>query len=289
MSLAAYSLNDRSRDLRAELPHLAFLQEAQNTLRAVKALTRYCERARVSPQPAVATSSSSGRKLLAEILAKPGAATLDEPTSKRLLSAYGIASPREELARSAQEAATIAKRIGFPVVAKVVSEALPHKSDIGGVILNIASPDEAASAFGNIEAALAALPDKPKMDGVLIAEMAKGGLELVLGATRDPEMGPLILFGSGGVNIELYKDVALAASPLDEQRARELIARTRAGSLVSGYRGSKPLDIEALVSALIGLSNLMSDADGRIVSIDVNPFLLREKGGLALDGLIVRR
>jgi acetyltransferase len=102
-------------------------------------------------------------------------------------------------------------------------------------------------------------------------------------------MGPLVLFGSGGVNIELFKDVALAAAPLDEARARELISRTRAGALVNGYRGSAPLDMEALVGALIGLSNLMMDAEGRIASIDVNPFLLRQNGGLALDGLVVRQ
>lgn len=101
-------------------------------------------------------------------------------------------------------------------------------------------------------------------------------------------MGPLILFGSGGISIELFKDVALSSAPLDEARARDLIARTHAGVLVAGYRGSKPLDMKALVSALVGLSELMMDARGRIASIDVNPFLLRENGGLALDGLVVR-
>jgi acetyltransferase len=192
------------------------------------------------------------------------------------------------MARSADEAAAIATRMGFPVVAKVVSPDLPHKSDVGGVILNVKTAAEAAEAYRRIEASLATLPDKPSMEGVLIAKMAAAGLELVLGASRDPEMGPLILFGSGGITIELFKDVALSAAPLDEERAHELIARTHAGALAAGYRGSKPLDMRALISALVGLSNLMMDAKGRIASIDVNPFLLRENGGLALDGLVVR-
>ena len=288
ISLAAQGLTDYSRKVRAELPHIAFLQEADCAMKAVRAITRYGEFARADRQPIARSPSPEGRRLLDEILAQPGPATLDEPSSKRLLSAYGIRSPREEMARNAEEAANIATRIDFPVVAKVVSASLPHKSDIGGVVLNLNSADEVRQAYGQIERALAALPGKPAMDGVLIAEMIGGGLELVLGASLDPEMGPVILFGSGGVTIELFKDVALAAAPLDEESALALIGRTKAGALVDGYRGSKPVDKNALVSALIGLSNLMVDAGGRIVSIDVNPFKAMPDGGVALDGLVVR-
>ena len=108
--------------------------------------------------------------------------------------------------------------------------------------------------------------------------MVSGGLELVLGATTDPEMGPVILFGSGGVDLELTRDVALAACPLDEAGALDLIGRTRAGVLVGGYRGRPALDRKALVEALLAVSNLMSDADGAIAEIDVNPFLLTQRG-----------
>jgi acetyltransferase len=124
-------------------------------------------------------------------------------------------------------------------------------------------------------------------EGVLIAEQVADGIELVLGANLDPEVGPVILFGTGGVELELYRDVALAPPPLDEDRARALIAATRAGSLIAGYRGRPALDGKAAVAALIGLSRLMLDAHGRIQSIDINPFLLRRRGGVALDGLVV--
>lgn len=182
MALGAYSLNDHSRNLRAELPHLAFLQEAQSTMRALRPLVRYCEHRSAKRPPAIVVPSSTGRHLLEEVLARPGPAALDEPTSKKLLAAYGILSPREDMARSADEAAAFATRIGFPVVAKVVSSDLPHKSDVGGVILNVRTAVEAAEAYRRVEASLAALPGKPRMEGVLIAEMAAGGLELVLGA-----------------------------------------------------------------------------------------------------------
>jgi len=122
---------------------------------------------------------------------------------------------------------------------------------------------------------------------VLIAEQIADGIELVLGANLDPEVGPVILFGTGGIELELYRDVALAPPPLDERRALALIEATRAGKLIAGYRGRPALDVKAVVAALIGLSCLMVDAGGRIQSVDVNPFLLRRRGGLALDGLVV--
>jgi acetyltransferase len=121
---------------------------------------------------------------------------------------------------------------------------------------------------------------------VLIAETVSDGLELVLGANRDPEVGPVILFGTGGVALELYRDVALSAPVAAERDAIALIERTRAGTLVGGYRGKPPLDRKALAAALVGLSRLMLDAAGAIDSIDINPFLLRERGGLALDALV---
>jgi acetyltransferase len=122
---------------------------------------------------------------------------------------------------------------------------------------------------------------------VLIAQMVSGGFECVLGARLDPEMGPVILFGTGGVDLELTRDVAIGACPLDAAGALDLIARTRAGTIIGGYRGRPALDKTALVAAIVALSHVMEDAQGAISEIDVNPFLLREQGGLALDGLVV--
>jgi hypothetical protein len=127
---------------------------------------------------------------------------------------------------------------------------------------------------------------KLAIEGVLVAEMVSG-LELVLGAARDPEMGPVVMFGSGGVALELYRDVAFAAPPLDARRAEDLIARTKAATLIAGYRGAKALDRTALVETLVAFSRLVMDLGDRLHSVDVNPLVLKTKGGLALDALIV--
>jgi acetyltransferase len=121
----------------------------------------------------------------------------------------------------------------------------------------------------------------------LIAQQVKADLELVVGASLDAEMGPVVLFGTGGIDIELMKDVALSGAPLDEAEARALIARTKAGIKIAGYRGKGPLHEASVVKALVGLSNLIADAGSRIASIDVNPFLINARTGVAVDALIV--
>ena len=216
-----------------------------------------------------------------------GAAALDEVASKKLLKAYGIPVSKEEIAQTAAEAVKIAKKIGFPVVAKVVSADILHKSDIGGVVLNLNSAAEVKKAFNDITARVKKIKSKPKLEGILIAQQVKADLELVVGASLDAEMGPVVLFGTGGVDIELMKDVALAGAPLDEAEAKQLIAKTKAGVKMKGYRGKPALHEASAVKALVGLSNLMADAGGRIASIDVNPFLINSKLGVAVDGLIV--
>jgi succinyl-CoA synthetase beta subunit len=211
---------------------------------------------------------------------------LSEVESKALLEVYGIAAPREALVCSEAEAVRTAKKIGFPVVAKLVSPALAHKSDIGAVILGLNSAKDVRAAYKRLNGPIAKRA-RVTLDGVLIAEQISDGLELALGMNRDPEMGPVILFGAGGVELELTRDVALAAPPLDERAAKALTARTRVSQLIRGYRGKPALDMKALTSALIGLSQLVIDAGPRIDSIDVNPFLLKRRGGFALDALVV--
>jgi len=131
------------------------------------------------------------------------------------------------------------------------------------------------------------LKGKPKLEGILIAQQVKAELELVVGASLDAEMGPVVLFGSGGLDIELMKDVALAGAPLDAAEARQLIGRTKAGVKMRGYRCKPALHEASAVKALVGLSNLMADAGTRIASIDVNPFLVNARTGVAVDALIV--
>jgi len=253
---------------------------------AIKSLIDYASLRKEVPE-VVSSSSTSARAMLERMLKSAKGAALDEVASKKLLKAYGIPVSKEEIAQTAAEAVKIAKKIGFPVVAKVVSADILHKSDIGGVVLNINSTADVKKAFNDITARVKKLKNKPKLEGILIAQQVKAELELVVGASLDAEMGPVVLFGTGGVDIELMKDVALAGAPLDEADAKELISRTKAGVKLKGYRGKPALHEASAVKAIVGLSNLMADAGTRIASIDVNPFLINTKTGVAVDGLIV--
>jgi acetyltransferase len=289
-SMTSYGFSDYSRDFRDELPHLACLQEVDKTLRAVRAISDYAARAAESRPAAPSVRSSKESSALDKMLARHAPLTerkaLDEVESKRLLKTYGIRAPQEVVARSADAAVEIAKKIGSPVVAKAVSAALPHKSDAGAVLVGLDQAKAVRAAYRQIVDAVFKHTGSPP-DGVLIAEMVSDGIELVIGANQDPEVGPVILFGSGGVALELYRDVALAPPMFDEKEALALMDRTRAGALIAGYRGRPALDRMAAAQALVGLSRLMLDAKGRIESIDINPFLLRRKGGIALDALVV--
>src|SRR6202163_4822999 len=249
ISTMSIGFTEFTKTLRKSLPHIAVMQGLDRAVGAIKALIDYASLRKEVPD-VVSGSSASARATL-------------ERTVKN------------------------AKKIAFPVVAKVVSADILHKSDIGGVVLNINSAAEVKKAFNDITARVRKLKGKPKLEGILIAQQVKAELELVVGASLDAEMGPVVLFGTGGVDIELMKDVALAGAPLDAAEARQLIGRTKAGVKLRGYRGRPALHEASAVKALVGLSNLMADAGSRIASIDVNPFLINARTGVAVDALIV--
>jgi acetyltransferase len=286
ISTMSIGFTEFTKGLRKSLPHIAVMQGLDRAVGAIKALIDYASLRKEVPD-VVSGSSASARATLEKTLKNAKGAALDEVASKKLLKAYGIPVSKEEIALDAASAVRIAKGIGFPVVAKVVSADILHKSDIGGVVLNLKNPAEVKKAFNDITARVKRLKNKPKLEGILIAQQVKADLELVVGASLDAEMGPVVLFGTGGVDIELMKDVALAGAPLDAAEAKELIGRTKAGVKLKGYRGKPALHEASVVKAIVGLSNLMADAGTRIASIDVNPFLINTKTGVAVDGLIV--
>ncbi len=286
ISAMSIGFTEFTKGLRKSLPHIAVMQGLDRAVGAIKSLIDYASLRKEVPE-VVSSSSTSARAMLERMLKSANGAALDEVASKKLLKAYGIPVSKEEIAQTAAEAVKIAKKIGFPVVAKVVSADILHKSDIGGVVLNINSTADVKKAFNDITARVKKLKNKPKLEGILIAQQVKAELELVVGASLDAEMGPVVLFGTGGVDIELMKDVALAGAPLDEADAKELISRTKAGVKLKGYRGKPALHEASAVKAIVGLSNLMADAGTRIASIDVNPFLINTRTGVAVDGLIV--
>jgi acyl-CoA synthetase (NDP forming) len=286
ISAMSIGFTEHTKALRKSLPNITVMQGMDRAVTAIKSLIDYA-RLRKEVPDIVSSSKASARAVLEKTLKNAGGAALDEVASKNLLRAYGIPISKEAIAQNAAEAVKIAKTIGFPVVAKVVSAEILHKSDIGGVVLNLNSAAEVKKAFNDITTRVKKLKNKPKLDGILIAQQVKAELELVVGASLDAEMGPVVLFGTGGVDIELLKDVALAGAPLDAAEAKALIARTKAGVKIKGYRGKPALHEPSAVKALVGLSNLIADAGNRIASIDVNPFLINPKTGVAVDALIV--
>ncbi|MGY8663606.1 acetate--CoA ligase family protein [Bradyrhizobium sp. UFLA05-109] len=286
ISAMSIGFTEFTKALRKSLPHIAVMQGLDRAVTAIKSLLDYAKLAKEVPD-VVASSKPAARALLEKTLKTANGAALDEVASKRLLKAYGIPISKEGIVQTPAEAVKIARQIGFPVVAKVVSAEILHKSDIGGVVLNLNSATEVKQAFNDITARVKKLKGKPRLDGILIAQQVKADLELVVGASLDAEMGPVVLFGTGGVDIELMKDVALAGAPLNAVEARQLIGRTKAGVKMRGYRGKPKLDEASAVKALVGLSNLIADAGDRIASIDVNPFLINARTGVAVDALIV--
>ena len=286
ISTMSVGFTEFTKALRKSLPHITVMQGLDRAVGAIKALIDYASLRKEVPDT-VSSSSAAARATLERTLKNARGAALDEVASKKLLKAYGIPVSQEAIAQTAAEAVKIAKKIGFPVVAKVVSADILHKSDIGGVVLNLNNAAEVKKAFNDITKRVRKLKSKPTLEGILIAQQVKAELELVVGASLDAEMGPVVLFGTGGVDIELMKDVALAGAPLDAAEAKELIHRTKAGVKLKGYRGKPALHEASAVKAIVGLSNLMADAGTRIASIDVNPFLINTRTGVAVDGLIV--
>jgi len=286
ISAMSIGFTEFTKTLRKSLPNIAVMQGMDRAVGAIKELIDYAGLRKEVPD-IVSSSKASARAMLEKVLKNAKGAALDEVASKALLKAYGIPVSKEAIAQTPAEAVKIAKQISFPVVAKVVSADILHKSDIGGVVLNINSAAEVKKAFDAITARVKKLKGKPKLEGILIAQQVKADLELVIGASLDAEMGPVVLFGTGGVDIELMKDVALAGAPLDGAEAKVLIGRTKAGVKIKGYRGKPALHEASALKALVGLSNLIADAGSRIASIDVNPFLINAKTGVAVDALIV--
>ena len=158
-------------------------------------------------------------------------------------------------------------------------------------MLGLHDDDAVRRAFDAIHANVAAYDAKLRLDGVLVAQSVSGGIELVIGINRDPEMGPVVMFGLGGIWLELFRDVAFAAPGLDEAEAERMIAATRAGTLLSGYRGAQPADRAAVVAALVAAGRMAADLGDAIDALDINPFvaLPEGEGGCALDALVVLR
>jgi acyl-CoA synthetase (NDP forming) len=244
---------------------------------------------------AAAAASQIGR--IWETLEEP--TTLDRPRTpilarrgeagaKALLSSAGIPVLDERVCQSAEQAGQAADEIGYPVVAKILSPDILHKTEIGGVTLNLSNRTAVEAAHNTMVARARSAFPHAAIEGTLIAPMIKGGLETILGVHRDPTFGPMIMFGLGGVMVELFKDVGFASAPLSRRAAERLIDSAKGSRLLQGWRGSPALDRRALVDALCHLGDLAASTD-EITGVDVNPFLVRASGAVALDAAITMR
>jgi len=204
-------------------------------------------------------------------------AWLDAHLVEDLLDCYGIKTVKSATAITAEEASVESEKLGFPVVIKLLSETIAHKTEVGGVVLNVRSPLEAEQAFNQIKERLAGIGKEPEMQGVTIQKMIPDGTEVIIGVTQDPSFGPLILFGLGGIYTELFKDTTFRIHPLTDIDAYEMVRAVKAFKLLEGWRGSTPRDIEALEELLLRISVMIEDIP-EISELDLNPVKVLDKG-----------
>jgi acyl-CoA synthetase (NDP forming) len=285
MSLSSYSLTDHARAVRKELPGIYVLQEASRALSVITKAGRAAATASTRPGHEPHPEAARIRAGLAAKAVAGEAVSLSEFESKALLREYGIPTTSEVRADTVEAALEAADNIGYPVVLKISSETVTHKSDIGGVLLNLRDAEAVRTGFATLEKNLAAVQPGVELE-VLVAEFISGGTELMLGLAQDAEVGPVVAVGSGGVAVELFDDVAVGLPPFNRETADQVLARTKAGTLVTGFRGSS-LDHEGVLAAIQGLGRLAVDLDGLIVAIDINPLNVSTDRVIALDALIV--
>lgn len=233
-----------------------------------------------------APEREKARNILRAVL-QEGREVLTEPEAKAVLAAYGVPVVRVVIAADAEDAARLAGEIGFPVALKILSPQVTHKSDIGGVMLDLESADQVKSAAAAMERRLREKAPEATLTGFSVQEMIRRprAPELIVGATVDPIFGPVILFGHGGVAVEVIGDRAVALPPLNIALARDLVSRTRISRLLEGYRDRPPADRQALYLALTQVSQLIVDL-AEVVELDINPLIVDEKGAIALDARI---
>ncbi len=205
-----------------------------------------------------------------------------------LCAAFGIPVAKWAAIESVDEALVAAGAMGYPVALKVLSTDLPHKSDVGGVVLDVGSPEALQAEFYALTARMGECVPEVRVEGVLVQRMLSGGREVILGGQRDPSFGPVVMFGLGGVYVEVFEDVAFRLAPLTREDAEGMVSEVRGSCLLRGVRGEPPVDVEAVIEALLALSRLLIECP-EVVEVDVNPMLVFERSVAAVDARVVVR
>ncbi|MCX7682475.1 MAG: acetate--CoA ligase [Anaerolineae bacterium] len=268
------------------VPNYPFPERAAAAFAAMSAYRRERERPLFEPEPCT-TCVPAVRELFDRVRAE-GRVSIGDAEAWAVLEAYGFTIPRSRLAKTPDEAVEIAAEIGYPVVMKIASPDILHKTDVGGVRLNLRTPDEVRDAFDLIVYRAGRYVPGARIWGCQVQQMVLGGREVLLGMSRDPQFGPLVAFGLGGIYVEALKDVAFRVAPFSREEAHEMIREIRSYPLLEGVRGEPPADHEALVEALLRVSRLVTDFP-EIVELDINPLKVFEagRGAIAIDMRLV--
>jgi acyl-CoA synthetase (NDP forming) len=224
-------------------------------------------------------------KIIDSVL-KNGRTVLTEVESKQLVAEAGIPVIETKLAKTKAEAISISKKLGFPVVLKIVSPDIIHKSDIGGVKLGLANATQVGKAYTEIMAAAKKANKKADIQGISVQKMARPGVEVIMGMSKDAQFGPVLMFGLGGVFVEVLKDVAFRIVPLNRRDASQMIREIKGYPLLEGYRGQEPANITVLEDLLLKLSDFV-DKNPKIKEMDLNPIFAYKDRALAVDARVI--
>ena len=217
---------------------------------------------------------------------KEGRKALLEPEAKTICMDYGICVTKFKVAVNEKEAVHCAEEIGYPVVLKIVSPDIIHKSDVGGVMVNLNKPAEVTDAYKKIMENVKKYNAKAKIVGVLVQEMARQSTEVIVGAVKDPQFGQTVMFGLGGIFVEILKDINFKIAPFTRDDARDMITGLKSYPLLKGYRNTPPADIDALIGILFATSRLIMDHP-EIKELDLNPVMVYRKGAKTVDARII--
>jgi acetyl coenzyme A synthetase (ADP forming)-like protein len=268
------------------VPNYSFPERAAAALAAMSAYR--CEQERTLFEPESCEVSRPPVKELFDRVRAEGRVSIGDSEAREVLEAYGFSIPQSRLAKTPDEAVEIAEEMGYPVVLKIASPDILHKTDVGGVRLNLRSPDDVQDAFDLIVYRAGRYVPGARIWGCLVQQMVPQGREVLVGVSRDPQFGPLVAFGLGGIYVEALKDVSFRIAPFSRQEAEEMIREIRSYPLLEGIRGEPPADHEAMVDALLRISQLVTDFP-EIVELDINPLMVFEegRGAMAIDMRLV--
>ncbi|MCL4439750.1 MAG: acetate--CoA ligase family protein, partial [Firmicutes bacterium] len=259
-----------------------------DAIKAVSNLAKYSETLMKRKQDRYRVQERSTEKPDLSSLLKPGE-TLSESSAKAVLEKYGIPVTRNAIAASADDAVIKAKIIGYPVALKVDSPDIPHKTEAGGLRLNLINDDQVRAAYDDIIRNVRGYKPNARISGISVQEMLPEGTEVIIGVTRDPAFGPVIMFGLGGIFVEVLKDVSFRVAPVSPGDAADMIEEIKGYAVLKGVRGKPPADIKAIADIILRVSALVTDYGDSIEELDINPLVVYPGGAKAADALLVVR